>query len=260
MTNTFVVYRIRNNVDGRVYFGSTKNFKTRMSEHLKQIAAEKPKGLPNYVRDCRHYGYKPTDFTFRVIARYDNQLEMLECEQKLLNMYWGTRDCYNNAFEVQTGWVEETLILWNLTTLEVRQYLSCHAVSKDFAVKKQVVREVLEGRQDEFDSWVVEYWSKPRTVEKMLDLYKRRGISLPAFAMNPKKREFTSTPGFCSLFDLAEREHYVHKGMYGVLDHKTISSNWHYQFLYGNSTWRSHYDVLRRTMISDAEKLKGMAR
>ncbi|MFO1278443.1 MAG: GIY-YIG nuclease family protein [Burkholderiaceae bacterium] len=65
----FVVYRIKNMINGRVYFGSTNNFNNRMAQHLKVMRGQ-GKGLPNYLRDIQRLGHKPEDFSFRVIARF----------------------------------------------------------------------------------------------------------------------------------------------------------------------------------------------
>lgn len=208
MPKTFVVYRITNIKNSRVYFGSTSNFEARRREHLK-IMEGHGKGLPNYLRDIRRLGHKPTDFSFRIIARFDNRVEMLQCEQQFLNMYWGTIDCYNSGFEVSEGRVKKTLVVWNMRTLETRQYLSCHAVSKDLGIKKEVIQQILREEVVCSDSWVVELWSKRRTVAEILNLYRTCGIHLPEHALNSKKTgAITPIPGICSIAELVYRQRY----------------------------------------------------
>ena len=167
------------------------------------------KGLPNYLRDIRLLRHKPSDFIFRVLARFDNQIEMLKCEQKFLAMYWGTINCYNDAFEVSDGLVKKTLVAWNMETLETRQYLSCHAVSKDLGIGKEEIREVLHGEKLCSNAWVFEAWGNRRTVAKVVDMYGKCGIPLPEHALNPKnKNSMTPIPGICSIAQLVYRERY----------------------------------------------------
>lgn len=155
-------------------------------------------------------GISQTIFSFRVLARFDNRIDALECEQKFLNMYWGTINCYNSAFEVSEGWVKKTLVVWNMKTLETRQYLSCHAVYKDLGIQKQIIEKILEGKTLCFNSWVVELWSKRRTVAEVVDLYRKCRIRLPKHALNPKqKNNITPIPGICSIAELVYRKRYT---------------------------------------------------
>lgn len=111
----YVVYRIKNNVNGRVYFGSTNSFSNRKSQHL-QVMRGSGNGLPNYLRDIKKYKLSDKDFSFRILARFDNQYDMLIREQAYLLMYWGTKNCYNERHEVVDGWVRKTFVAWNMET------------------------------------------------------------------------------------------------------------------------------------------------
>lgn len=234
MEKTFVVYRLKNTVNGRVYFGSTKDFAQRVRQHLSAIERCSIGKGGMYVRDAIHHGHRTCDFSIRIVARFDNQADMLEREQTLLDMYWGTKHCYNHAFEVWPGAVRKTLVAWNMKTLETRQYLSCHAAGKDLEVDKALVRRVLEEKKRHVNSWVVEMWSKRRTVREVLELYRQSRIQLPEFALRPsRKGGHTSIPGYCSIAELVYRRRFFR----GYLNSSTrlfsMIPNNHERFLYG---------------------------
>ena len=204
----FVVYRITNNINGRVYFGSTNGFNGRKNAHLK-IMSGKGREMPNYLFDIQRYGHTPDDFSFRVLARFDNQIDMLECEQRYLDMYWGTITCYNSAFEVHLGWVTKFLVAWNMETLQVKVFLSCHAVRKDLGIPKTEIQAMLNGEQIASSNWVVEFLGKKRTVKEVVKLYKKCKVKLPAHAMEPKKQKSPGLiPGVCSISQLVYRKHF----------------------------------------------------
>ena len=69
-------------------------------------------------------------------------MDMLECEQMFLNMYWGTISSYNTAHEIQDNGVKQTLVVSNIKTLGTRQYLSCHAVRKDLGISKKSIKKI----------------------------------------------------------------------------------------------------------------------
>lgn len=228
----FVVYRIKNMINGRVYFGSTNNFNNRMAQHLKVMRGQ-GSGLPNYLRDIQRLGHKPEDFSFRVIARFDNQVDMLECEQKFLDMYWGTKSCYNTSHEVQDNWVKTTLVVWNMKTLEVRQYLSCHAIRKDLGISKQRIANILDGKILHSNYWVVEPWSKRQTVAEVVKFYKRCKVALPKHALNPRKKVgLTPIPGTCSISELVYRRRYKVVSPYTYIARNRLLPNHQEQFWY----------------------------
>lgn len=227
----FVVYRIKNTLNGRVYFGSSSEFDRRKLMHLKNMRGE-GQGLPNYLRDIRRLGHQPEDFSFRVIARFDNQMDMLRCEQMFLNMYWGTISCYNTAHEVLDNWVKQTLVVWNMKTLETRQYLSCHAVRKDLAISKESIRKNIDREILHCDFWVVEPWSRRRTVADVIKDYKDCGVELPEFALNPKRKgSSTPIPGVCSLAELVYRRRFI--ALTAFRSRKRLRPNHEEQFWYG---------------------------
>jgi hypothetical protein len=204
MEKTFVVYRIKNLVNGRMYFGSTRRFARRRQEHLRSISDRS--GPTHFMRlDIRGYGFTVADFSFRILARFDNEIDMLECEQKFLKMYWGTTNCYNSAFQVVEGWVTRTLVVWNMKTLEARNYLSCHAVRKDLGIDKGTIQKILGGLKVHSNFWVVENWGKRRTVREVVEIYRSQRVRLPTHALDPRQSH-TPIPGVCSLADLVYRK------------------------------------------------------
>lgn len=206
MLNNFVVYRIKNNANGRVYFGSSDNFGRRERQHRKSI--EECSGPSHLMRlDIERNGYTNRDFLFRIVARFDNQNAMLEREQALINMYWGTANSYNGSHEVKSGTIKKTLVAWNMRTLETRNYLSCHAISKDLGIKKNIIRQILNGEILNFNSWIAERWSKRRSVLEVKEIYRRCGIAIPEDSTGPRRQRYP-VPGVCSIADLVYRERY----------------------------------------------------
>ena len=229
--SNFVVYRIKNTVNGRVYFGSSSDFNRRKLMHLKNMRGE-GQGLPNYLRDIRRLGHTPEDFSFRILARFDNQMDMLNCEQMFLNMYWGTTSCYNSAHEVRNNWVKRTLVVWNMKTLETRQYLSCHAVRKDLGIRKESIRKNIDREILHCDFWVIEPWSRRRTVADVINDYKDCGVELPEYALKPKRKgSITPIPGVCSIAELVYRKSYI--AVTAFETRKRLLPNHEAQFWYG---------------------------
>lgn len=95
----YVVYRIKNLINKRAYYGSTKDWKQRKSIH---IAGLQNHNHGNWKLQRDWCNYKPEDFEFKVLFTFDTLAEMLDCEQKYLNKYCGKKSCYNikdNVFE-----------------------------------------------------------------------------------------------------------------------------------------------------------------
>jgi hypothetical protein len=182
MKKNYVVYRMKNKVNGRVYFGSTANFSERKRAHIRAIEKKNLSLGGQYVRDAIIYDHQPSDFVFSILDRFSNKEEMLRHEQKLLNMYWSTRNCYNLWHEVVEGFSPPLLFVWDMRTLEVRNYLSCHAIRKDLGFSKKDINDVLVGKKDCVNGWVIEYWEMKRTKDEVSEMYKRNTIAEPVFA------------------------------------------------------------------------------
>ena len=206
MLNNFVVYRLKNKINGRVYFGSSNNFGRREQQHRKSI--EECSG-PSYLvkLDIQRNGFTNRDFVFRIVARFDNQAAMLAREQLLINMYWGTANSYNGSHEVKGGTIKKTLVAWNMKTLETRNYLSSHAIFKDLGIKKTFIEKILNNEILHFNLWVIEGWSKRRSVSQVKEIYRRCGVDIPEKSTGPRRQRYP-VPGICSIADLVYRERY----------------------------------------------------
>ena len=243
MHKKYVVYRIKNKINNRVYFGSTSNFASRKNSHIKAMMNKDLSKGGAYVRDVIYLNLQPEDFEFRVIARFFNRIEMLQHEQKLLNMYWGTRMCYNHNHEVADGYAPDILITWNMYTLEVRQYMSCHAINKDFSFPKKLITSALKKDLELINGWVIDTWSLKRTIDQYMEMYTRNSINPPPFAFI-KDDAFGATliPGFCSIAALRSRKKL--KVWSQGEDGKAIRllPNWHYEYIYMNNM-KVHCDL-----------------
>lgn len=76
------VYQLKNTITGKVYFGSSKDLKSRRRKHLSMLKLNKHESA-NIRKDCEKYG--PEVFEFEILA-YVPEDELLEYEQVLLDL------------------------------------------------------------------------------------------------------------------------------------------------------------------------------
>jgi predicted GIY-YIG superfamily endonuclease len=104
-------YIARNTRNGKFYIGSSKNFEARKEEHLKKA--------PLYPFH-RALAQNPDDFEWEVI---EDESEGRELEQALLDMWFGTEQCYNlNPRAVGGFTFEPTDYRW-ITNGEEERYI-----------------------------------------------------------------------------------------------------------------------------------------
>ncbi|WP_076999158.1 GIY-YIG nuclease family protein [Variovorax sp. KK3] len=201
MPKAFVTYKIRNERNGKFYVGSTNDTSRRWSMHRKNIREVSTCGCYLLRRDMEVNGWGLDDFSFGVIETFDSKEDMLSAEQALLDTYWGTAKNYNGAFEVYAATVKNTFLAWNMRTLECRRYISPLAFGVDFKLGTRVVTSVLAGEAVAPGDWVIETFSRRRTVREVLDLLEGHGISPP-----PEREGLGWEFGFAnSISDLVKR-------------------------------------------------------
>lgn len=76
------IYRIINKKNGKVYIGSTRNFRKRMREHL--FSLRNNKHVNNYLQHAFNK-YGEDHFAFEVYQEADDIDKLLDLEQKILN-------------------------------------------------------------------------------------------------------------------------------------------------------------------------------
>lgn len=201
----FVVYRITNARNGRFYVGSSIKFLNRRAQHLRSLADG---SCPTYLirRDVERNSFQPEDFSIEVMRKLRTRERMLCWEQRFLQLHWGTRNCYNAAFEVEVGRVRRTFVAWNMQSLEVRQYLSWQAAARDLSVTKLAAKRAIATDMPCQDGWMVELFSKRRTITEVRALYERIGLELPLIGKSQGSRHALLSGAWNSLSDIVYRK------------------------------------------------------
>lgn len=166
----FVVYRIRNRISKKVYFGSTNDIKTRWSTHKREINKNSHPNI-NINKDIGSFG--PESFEFKIVSRHETKEAMLAREQLYISMFYG-RGCYNYAkyVEMEHGLPGGVLIgakhvnYHNYFSRSPKlsgsnagrkgygQYLSIHAAAKDLRIPKRLIKLALLGDNPVVNDWV----------------------------------------------------------------------------------------------------------
>lgn len=93
ISKAFGIYRIRCQVNGHFYIGSTiENFANRWSKHRTDLRRGRHQN-PRLQRAWNKYG--SSAFEFEVLEVVDDRGQMTEREQAWLDIYFGRSDCYN---------------------------------------------------------------------------------------------------------------------------------------------------------------------
>jgi 5'-3' exonuclease len=167
----YVVYRIRNLINGSIYFGSSSSVTARWADHKRMLKKEghHNEGL---CRDARVYG--ENNFEFKVLSKHQNHEKMRCCEQLYISMFWGRKNCYNrekfvvmlegpkvaNFFIVEHDDFrkrsdrKKRILQAEATILKgYGNYLSVHAISRDLSITKARIKEVVDVVGKTVDGW-----------------------------------------------------------------------------------------------------------
>lgn len=93
----FVVYQIKNILNGFVYIGSTKNFHKRMKTHLRQLKNNNHHSF--YLQDAFNE-FGESNFIFEIIFESDNKIMVLDKEKEIIA---NTMNKYNISLFVNGG-------------------------------------------------------------------------------------------------------------------------------------------------------------
>ncbi len=86
------IYKITNNINGKFYIGSAKNFNTRWAQHRSTLNKNKHHSI--YLQRAWNK-YTGTDFKFEILM-YCSEKDLLFYEQRFLNAYFDkNKNCYN---------------------------------------------------------------------------------------------------------------------------------------------------------------------
>lgn len=164
----FVVYRIRNKLSGTIYFGSTVDFKARMSTHRRELERGVHRNL-KLRSDAREFGVD--SFEFRIVARCSSLEEVRQREQLYLTIFWGRANCCNRDFlaDLKHGPRTYTMITAEHKTFRRTQskkraaactkikgwgtYLSVHAAARDLGLSKTDISAVIDVPKKYVDDW-----------------------------------------------------------------------------------------------------------
>lgn len=92
------IYKIENNLDGKVYIGQSINITERISEHKRNAFNEEYVSYRYKIyKAIRKYGLE--NFTFSIIEQCSNQIELDEREIYWINYY----DSYKNGYNETLG-------------------------------------------------------------------------------------------------------------------------------------------------------------
>lgn len=93
----YVIYNIRNKINGRIYIGCSKNFKNRFREHRKKLN----QGIhENMFLQRAWVKYGPESFVFEIVETLATEEDMFSREKHLIK---GTPNIYNLAAGGQGG-------------------------------------------------------------------------------------------------------------------------------------------------------------
>ncbi|HQS60057.1 MAG: hypothetical protein B7Y03_11330 [Polaromonas sp. 24-62-144] len=163
----FCVYRIKNTITKRVYFGSTNNPLRRWTQHLRDF--EFGTHINEKLRkDWDEYGFD--SFEFKIIKKCASAEEMHAREQSLIIMFWGRSICCNRevAVDVKNKSSMTVLIAEHETYRKRRSvktqsvitkvkgwgsYLSIHALARDLSLPKARVEAALDVEGQSVEGW-----------------------------------------------------------------------------------------------------------
>jgi 5'-3' exonuclease len=149
----FTVYRIKNKISQKVYFGSSTEVDHRWNSHklsLNRLSHSNP--LMN--NEAKTFG--PESFEFKVISRHKTKEEMLMKEQLLIAMHYGRSICYNYRMFVESeNGLPFSLVIYisrkkdakfSLNNLRIYSaenkfgtYLSVHAAKRDLRISSNEI-------------------------------------------------------------------------------------------------------------------------
>jgi predicted GIY-YIG superfamily endonuclease len=149
-TKEWIVYRILNTSNGRFYIGSSGQYHHRVNQHKNELIAGTHR---NFLLNDEFKQYGMDVYQFRVLFRFDTRKEMLEREQLLIKMYWGTLLCVNIDPLVDDEKILHGFVASHAQCGETRNYLSLHAIKTDLRIPKSQLVPLLEGKQTTVGNW-----------------------------------------------------------------------------------------------------------
>ncbi|MDP3424230.1 MAG: GIY-YIG nuclease family protein [Burkholderiaceae bacterium] len=238
----YVIYRIKNKLNGNFYVGSSGDVAERWRVHRNNIESFKGGNKPGrdfynltllMRMDIELNKFSTDDFEFKILRRFDDKKSMLACEQLLIDMFWNTRKCYNEDFEVKPASIFNFFVAWNAVTYSYYVYRSIHALKSDLRIPLAEINAMLNGDTPCCGDWVVEDYYKVWTELELKSFFRKNRFKYSKEKIN-KERYSVVGP---TLFNfLTKKEIFIHK--WNRQDNKKITmkpSNYFRKFQFGPS-------------------------
>lgn len=223
------VYRIKNKLNGNFYFGSSSDIAERWRVHKKNI-----KAFNNGVKPDRNFynvtllmrmdiefnKFSVDDFEFKILRRFDNRKSMLACEQLLIDMFWNTKKCYNEDFEVKSASIFNFFVAWNAATYNYYIYRSKHALKNDLHIPLAEINSMLAGDTPCYGEWIVEDYNKVWKESELKSFFRKNKFKYSKAKIDEKRYSVVGP----TLFNfLTNKKVYIHT--WNRPDNKKITMN-----------------------------------
>lgn len=96
-----VIYQIRNLINGKLYIGSTKNFKRRKKEHIRSMNSGK---IHNSIIQRAWNKYGKDNFIFEIIDYVPEDIDMIWMEEQYVILY----DTKNKGYNIQLPFTQQS--------------------------------------------------------------------------------------------------------------------------------------------------------
>lgn len=185
--NNFVVYRIKNDANGRMYFGSTNDVQKRLKKHIDDLRISLHHN-PELNSDFKIHGR--SKFSIRILGSFASLDEARRREQLFIDIFYGRIICYNyNPFSDESAEWNNKKLIYSVCAIDVLSkrfknrrgsvltsgqgsWLTVHAAAKDLKLSKKYVQECFQKSLELGGEFKDEEW---RFIVR--DLYKKHSDS-----------------------------------------------------------------------------------
>lgn len=191
MEKSYVIYKVTNKINGKIYIGKTYDFEKRKREHILDKNCDIP-----FHRALKKYGLE--NFEWEIIDSANSNEEIIRKE-----IYWikALNTCVNfkdsNGYNITLGgeggtsWNSRAVVQFNLDGSYVNEYVSCAHASIETGVARHGINDAANGKaqfagkylwkyKDEWNGNNIEPYVKKASVRKVSIMQ----IDLNGFVVN----------------------------------------------------------------------------